>query len=96
MHMALDLAREAENSGEVPVGAVVVLDERVIGRGRNAPIERSDPTAHASEAQIPRAKNNAGDASRHRRARAHHARFQRAVQDRAVQAVVADGRGSLA
>ena len=47
MHMALALAREAENSGEVPVGAVVVLDERVIGRGRNAPIERSDPTAHA-------------------------------------------------
>ena len=47
MHMALALAREAENAGEVPVGAVVVLDERVIGRGRNAPIERSDPTAHA-------------------------------------------------
>ncbi len=39
MRMALDLA--------VPVGAVVVLEDRVIGRGRNAPIERSDPTAHA-------------------------------------------------
>jgi tRNA(adenine34) deaminase len=47
MAMALDLAREAENSGEVPVGAVVVIDDRVIGRGRNAPIERNDPTAHA-------------------------------------------------
>src|SRR5580692_9501824 len=34
-------------SGEVPVGAVVVLEDHVIGRGRNAPIERSDPTAHA-------------------------------------------------
>jgi tRNA(adenine34) deaminase len=47
MGMALELAREADNAGEVPVGAVVVLGERVIGRGRNAPIERDDPTAHA-------------------------------------------------
>jgi tRNA(adenine34) deaminase len=47
MAMALDLAREAENSGEVPVGAIVVFEDRVIGRGRNAPIERNDPTAHA-------------------------------------------------
>ncbi len=47
MAMALDLAREAEGSGEVPVGAIVVLADRVIGRGRNAPIERNDPTAHA-------------------------------------------------
>lgn len=47
MRMALDLARESENTGEVPVGAVVVLNNRVIGRGRNAPIEKSDPTAHA-------------------------------------------------
>jgi len=47
MAMALDLAREAGNSGEVPAGAVVVSEDRVIGRGRNAPIERNDPTAHA-------------------------------------------------
>jgi tRNA(adenine34) deaminase len=44
---ALELAREAERGGEVPVGAVVVLDGRVLGRGRNSPISRSDPTAHA-------------------------------------------------
>ena len=44
---ALELAREAERGGEVPVGAVVVVDGRVIGRGRNSPISRSDPTAHA-------------------------------------------------
>jgi tRNA(adenine34) deaminase len=44
---ALDLAREAERGGEVPVGAVVVLDGRVLGRGRNSSISRSDPTAHA-------------------------------------------------
>jgi len=44
---ALELAREAERGGEVPVGAVVVLDGRVMGRGRNSPVSRSDPTAHA-------------------------------------------------
>jgi tRNA(adenine34) deaminase len=47
MLQALELAREAEQAGEVPVGAVVVLDGAVIGRGRNSPIARSDPTAHA-------------------------------------------------
>jgi tRNA(adenine34) deaminase len=47
MRLALDLAREAERAGEVPVGAVVVTDGRVVGRGRNSPIERHDPTAHA-------------------------------------------------
>jgi tRNA(adenine34) deaminase len=44
---ALELAREAERAGEVPVGAVVVVDGRVIGRGRNSPISTNDPTAHA-------------------------------------------------
>ena len=47
MRMALELAGEAEASGEVPVGAVIVIAGEVIGRGRNSPIERSDPTAHA-------------------------------------------------
>ena len=47
MRMALSLAQEAEDSGEVPVGAVLVFAGQVIGRGRNAPIERCDPTAHA-------------------------------------------------
>jgi tRNA(adenine34) deaminase len=47
MYMAMELAREAEGSGEVPIGAIVVLEDRVIGRGRNSPIERNDPTAHA-------------------------------------------------
>ncbi len=47
MRMALDLALEAEIAGEVPVGAVVVMAGEVIGRGRNSPIGRSDPTAHA-------------------------------------------------
>jgi tRNA(adenine34) deaminase len=47
MRMALDLARDAESAGEVPVGAVLVMAGNVIGRGRNAPIARCDPTAHA-------------------------------------------------
>jgi tRNA(adenine34) deaminase len=47
MRVALDLAHEAESAGEVPVGAVIVMAGEVIGRGRNSPIERSDPTAHA-------------------------------------------------
>jgi tRNA(adenine34) deaminase len=47
MAEALELAQEAERAGEVPVGAVVVLNGAVIGRGRNAPIELHDPSAHA-------------------------------------------------
>lgn len=47
MRMAMALAAEAANLGEVPVGAVVVKDGVVIGQGRNAPIGLSDPTAHA-------------------------------------------------
>ena len=47
LRQALELAREAERAGEVPVGAVVVLDGQVIGRGRNSPIAANDPTAHA-------------------------------------------------
>ena len=47
MRLALTEARAAAEAGEVPVGAVVVKDGRVIARGRNAPIEGHDPTAHA-------------------------------------------------
>ena len=48
MDEALALAREAAESGEVPVGAVVVDPSgHVVGRGRNRTRERSDPTAHA-------------------------------------------------
>ncbi len=47
MSAALDLAREAERLGEVPVGAVVVRDGEIIGRGFNQPISRHDPSAHA-------------------------------------------------
>jgi tRNA(adenine34) deaminase len=47
MRLALEQAAVAGRQGEVPVGAVVVLDDRVIGRGANSPIRLSDPTAHA-------------------------------------------------
>jgi tRNA(adenine34) deaminase len=47
MRQALALARQAETAGEVPVGAVVVKDGEVVGRGFNAPISRHDPSAHA-------------------------------------------------
>ena len=47
MRAALELARVGRTRGEVPVGAVVVLDGVVIGRGFNNPIGASDPTAHA-------------------------------------------------
>jgi len=47
LEAALELARQAEAAGEIPVGAVVVLDGAIIGRGYNSPIRLSDPTAHA-------------------------------------------------
>ena len=47
MREALALARAAQAEGEVPVGAVVVLDGTVVGRGRNSPVRSNDPTAHA-------------------------------------------------
>ncbi|MGP0072653.1 MAG: tRNA adenosine(34) deaminase TadA [Bryobacteraceae bacterium] len=47
MREALALARQAEAAGEVPVGAVVVVEDQIVGRGLNSPIAKSDPTAHA-------------------------------------------------
>lgn len=47
MARALELAAQAASVGEVPVGAIVVLDGREVGAGFNAPITGCDPTAHA-------------------------------------------------
>jgi tRNA(adenine34) deaminase len=47
MRRALELARRAEQEGEVPVGAVLVFENNIIGEGWNRPIAASDPTAHA-------------------------------------------------
>jgi len=47
MRAALDQALLAQSEGEVPVGAVVVFDGKIVGRGRNCNISQADPTAHA-------------------------------------------------
>ena len=47
MREALALAREAAENGEVPVGAVVVMNGQCVGRGHNAPVSNRDPSAHA-------------------------------------------------
>lgn len=47
MGMAMELAREAGDAGETPVGCVVVAGGEVIGKGRNSPLALLDPTAHA-------------------------------------------------
>lgn len=61
MQRALDLAREAAEAGEVPIGAVVVKDGAVVGEGRNAPRADHDPTAHAEIAAIRAAARALGD-----------------------------------
>jgi tRNA(adenine34) deaminase len=47
MRQALALAEQAQAAGEVPVGAVIVLNGEVVGKGCNSPIAANDPTAHA-------------------------------------------------
>src|SRR5205823_12891210 len=47
MRRALELARRAQEEGEVPIGALVSLDGDIVGEGWNRPIAASDPTAHA-------------------------------------------------
>jgi tRNA(adenine34) deaminase len=58
MRRALELARRAQAEGEVPVGAVVAMEEKILGEGWNRPIAASDPTAHA-EIQAMRAAASA-------------------------------------
>jgi tRNA(adenine34) deaminase len=59
MEKALRLAARAEKSGEVPVGAVLVREGRIIGRGHNAPIGNCDPTAHAEMVALRKAGKKA-------------------------------------
>ncbi len=47
MQFAIELAKQASENGEVPVGAIIVKDGEIIGRGSNAPIGLHDPSAHA-------------------------------------------------
>jgi tRNA(adenine34) deaminase len=61
MRHALKLASQAQDAGEVPVGAVVVQDGVIIGRGFNAPISRHDPSAHAEMMALRDAAQNIGN-----------------------------------
>lgn len=47
MRHAIELARQGQESGEVPVGAVIVKDDQIVGEGWNQPIGQHDPSAHA-------------------------------------------------
>lgn len=61
MRQALDLAREAGAADEVPVGAIVVREGVIVGRGFNQPILRSDPSAHAEIMALRDAAKNLGN-----------------------------------
>jgi len=61
MMLALELAQLAAQAGEVPVGAIVVKDGVIVGRGANAPIGTHDPTAHAEIAALRDAAKNLGN-----------------------------------
>ena len=61
MEMALALAAEAAAAGEVPVGALVVKDGEIVGRGFNAPISTHDPSAHAEIRAMRDAANTLGN-----------------------------------
>ena len=61
MHHALGLAGRAAEHDEVPVGAVVVLDDKAIGEGWNRPISTNDPTAHAEVVAVRAAAQQLGN-----------------------------------
>ena len=61
MSAALDEARKAQAAGEVPVGAVVVIEGRIVGVGFNQPIRAQDPTAHAEVLALREAARRAGN-----------------------------------
>ncbi|MEY3953832.1 MAG: hypothetical protein RLZZ397_712 [Pseudomonadota bacterium] len=61
MQIALNLAHQAAQNGEVPVGAVVVKDGQMVGQGYNSPIQRHDPTAHAEMVAMREAALNLGN-----------------------------------
>jgi tRNA(adenine34) deaminase len=60
MGLCLELADEAARRGEVPVGAVVVVGERIVGRGYNLRETTGDPTAHAEIVALREAARNVG------------------------------------
>ena len=61
MRRALELAKRAQHEGEVPIGAVVVFQEEIVGEGWNRPIAAKDPTAHAEIQAIRSAASSTGN-----------------------------------
>ena len=61
MSKAMDQARRALVADEIPVGAVVVLEDEIIGRGRNQSIDLTDPTAHAEIVALRQAARKVGN-----------------------------------
>jgi len=61
MRQALALARQAAENGEVPVGAIVVIEDRIQGAGSNSSVAASDPTAHAEILALRQAALAAGN-----------------------------------
>ena len=61
MRVALEQARDARLRGEVPIGAVVVLDDEILGAGCNQPIGAADPTAHAEIVALRAAAQRVGN-----------------------------------
>ena len=61
MGFALAEARQAQEAGEVPIGAVVVVDNQIVGSGHNQPIGLNDPTAHAEILAIRQAAQHIGN-----------------------------------
>jgi tRNA(adenine34) deaminase len=61
MGFALNEARLARDEGEVPIGAVIVIDNQIAGSGRNRPIGSNDPTAHAEIVAIREASRRVGN-----------------------------------
>jgi tRNA(adenine34) deaminase len=61
MQRAFELAQEAKSQDEVPVGAVIIFDEQIIGEGWNQPISTNDPTAHAEIVALRDAGINIGN-----------------------------------
>src|SRR5690349_15545135 len=61
MGLALEEAQRALDAGEVPVGAVIVIDGDIVGRGFNQPIRSNDPTAHAEIVAIREAAQRMGN-----------------------------------
>jgi tRNA(adenine34) deaminase len=61
MAEALELARQARDANEVPVGAVVAIADEIVGRGFNQPLSSGDPTAHAEIVAIRAAATHVGN-----------------------------------